>query len=266
MGTRIASGIIGAPIVLVAILLGNLWLTAFLIIVANLAYFELRYLINRFTDKPSAVLGVPWIVFLIVGASIGGNSVPYILAAGLLFSLILTVSKRKNPVRSMLHWTTEIAGPLCIGLPCTLAILTRSLDFGANWLFLTIITVFSTDIGAFLIGKTWGRHKLAPLISPKKTWEGAIGGFICAIAICFILTGQVPNISFSPINAWQSLWIGGSISIVAQIGDLLESKLKRTAQVKESGWLIPGHGGVLDRVDSVFLPLVLVYYIATGLS
>ena len=108
----------------------------------------------------------------------------------------------------------------------------------------------------------YGKKKLASEISPQKTWEGVIGGFITAVGLCWIFTTQIPNVSLLPITGWQSLWLGGSISFLAQVGDLLESKLKRIAQVKESGWLIPGHGGMLDRVDSVFLPLVLVYYVA----
>jgi len=116
--------------------------------------------------------------------------------------------------------------------------------------------VMLTDTGAYYVGRSFGRRKLAPLISPGKTVEGAIGGFIFAV-----ITGPLCRLVFFPeINLLQSVLLGAAIGIVGQIGDLAESLLKRAAEVKDSGALLPGHGGMLDRIDSILFCAPVLYY------
>ena len=105
---------------------------------------------------------------------------------------------------------------------------------------------------------------MSPTISPGKTWEGAIGGFIGAIVVSLILKTlfSLPVFSF-PINYWQAALLGGIISISAQLGDLTESLLKRNTATKDSGKLLPGHGGILDRIDSIIFSGVVAYYFVT---
>jgi phosphatidate cytidylyltransferase len=122
---------------------------------------------------------------------------------------------------------------------------------------MAILVTFVSDSMAYFIGRAFGRHLLAPRISPRKTWEGAIAGVIAAAAVSLIFT-----LSWSlqlPLNYWQAILLGVIISIAGQFGDLLESLLKRYFGVKESGNLMPGHGGLLDRMDSVVFAGVAVY-------
>jgi phosphatidate cytidylyltransferase len=118
--------------------------------------------------------------------------------------------------------------------------------------------VMLTDTGAYYTGRSLGRRKLAPRISPGKTIEGAVGGFITAM-----LTGPLCHYTFFPeIPLWQAMLLGAAIGLVGQIGDLAESMLKRGAKVKDSSNLLPGHGGMLDRVDSLLFCAPLLYYYA----
>ena len=134
-------------------------------------------------------------------------------------------------------------------------------ELGSNWLLLALLTTFATDTGAYLVGRAIGRHPMAPSISPNKTWEGAIGGFVGAVAAA-LLMGQFFNLGLSPAAwNWQLPLIGATVGIAAQAGDLLESRLKRLAQVKDAGNLMPGHGGLLDRLDSLLLTIPVVYYL-----
>jgi phosphatidate cytidylyltransferase len=127
---------------------------------------------------------------------------------------------------------------------------------GRDWVMLALFSTFAVDTTAYFVGRAFGKRKLAPTISPGKTWEGAIGGLIGGIGAALLLTLALDiDISYG-----RMAFVGLLIGIFAQIGDLAESKLKRSAGIKESGSLIPGHGGILDRLDSVVLTGVVVYY------
>ena len=132
-----------------------------------------------------------------------------------------------------------------------------TIDIGIDWLLFALLTTFAVDTGAYLVGRAVGKHPLAPSISPNKTWEGSVGGFVSAVVVAVAL-GQVLDLN---IDVWQQAVIGAAVGVVAQWGDLLESKLKRIADVKDAGSIIPGHGGLLDRLDSLLFTLPAVYYL-----
>ena len=136
----------------------------------------------------------------------------------------------------------------------------RGGEQGLEWIVLLLVVTFSTDTGAFFVGKAIGKRPLASTISPNKTWEGAIGGFAAAILAAFIAAWLLDIDADLPLIAI----LGALMAVVGQAGDLFESKLKRLADVKESGRLLPGHGGVLDRLDSIVFNLALVYYFVMG--
>jgi len=135
-------------------------------------------------------------------------------------------------------------------------VLIRQLDQGFQWLLLAFLITFATDTGAYAVGKIFGSRRMAPSISPGKTWEGAIGGVVAGIGA----TVSLVTLQDLPLSTWSALWLGAAAAVVSQFGDLMESKLKRLAGVKDSGRLIPGHGGLLDRLDSLVLVFPLVYY------
>ena len=137
----------------------------------------------------------------------------------------------------------------------------RGLDNGRSWVFLAIFATFGSDSAAYFVGKAIGKHKLAPDISPKKTWEGAIGGLVGAAAVSLLFLLPTPVQLTAYLNWWQMIIIGLLVSIFGQLGDLVESLFKRNAGVKDSGNVFPGHGGMLDRMDSIVFAVVVVYYI-----
>jgi phosphatidate cytidylyltransferase len=134
----------------------------------------------------------------------------------------------------------------------------RGLDDGRNWVFFAIFVTFASDTAAFFVGRALGRHKLAPAISPGKTWEGAIGGILGAIIVSLFFTLNTPLVL--PLSWGQAVLLGLLVSIFGQIGDLAESLFKRYTGVKDSGSVLPGHGGFLDRMDSVVFAGAVVYY------
>ncbi|MDR1070327.1 MAG: phosphatidate cytidylyltransferase [Gracilibacteraceae bacterium] len=131
----------------------------------------------------------------------------------------------------------------------------RDLPDGFTWCLFAVLTVWLTDSAAFFIGSAFGRHKLAPRVSPNKSVEGSAAGLIVAVAFggAFAFT-----VRLAPL--WLAAPLALAISVTAQLGDLFESALKRAADIKDSGRVIPGHGGILDRFDSFLLAVPLVYY------
>ena len=131
-------------------------------------------------------------------------------------------------------------------------------EYGAWWLLLGILTVYAADSVAFFVGRRIGRHRMAPGVSPGKTWEGTAGGLAGAVIAAVALGVLFPL----RLDIWQLALIGVIVGVAAPVGDLLESKIKRMADAKDSGSLLPGHGGMLDRLDSLLPSLILVYILA----
>jgi phosphatidate cytidylyltransferase len=148
--------------------------------------------------------------------------------------------------RRAASWSAALAGVFAL-VPAWLSLMRLRLDLsnGAEWVLFVLILVWAADIGAYFIGGRYGRLRLAPAVSPGKTWEGALGGMVLAtvVAVCGSLWFRIPMGLFLPLCL-----AGVAFSIV---GDLTESLLKRFAGIKDSGKIIPGHGGVMDRIDSV---------------
>ena len=136
--------------------------------------------------------------------------------------------------------------------------LTGLTETGCWWLLLAILTVYAADTGAYAVGRRIGRHRMAPAISPGKTWEGTAGGMLFAVIAAVGLGALFPL----RLEIWHLAVIGVILGAVSPIGDLIESKIKRLADAKDSGSLFPGHGGMLDRLDSLLPSLIAVYILA----
>ncbi|MDD5189536.1 MAG: phosphatidate cytidylyltransferase [Dehalococcoidales bacterium] len=186
-------------------------------------------------------------------------ALPTLLTAGLLISLASLLS-RPQKFGALPGWAWTWAGVFYIGWLLGFITPLRFLDDGRNWLYLALFCTFSSDTFAFFVGRACGKHKLAPSISPAKTWEGAIGGLLGAAAMSLVFLLPTPLSLTAHLNWWQALTLGALVSVFAQCGDLVESLLKRNTGVKDSGTIFPGHGGALDRIDGVIFAVVLVYY------
>jgi phosphatidate cytidylyltransferase len=133
------------------------------------------------------------------------------------------------------------------------------LEPGAAWIVFVLAITFISDTGAYFTGRLWGQHRMAPYISPKKSWEGALGGLLFAMLAGALLV----HLLGLPIPTWAGALLGGIGSIAGQAGDLAESLIKRQVDIKDSGHIIPGHGGILDRIDSLLFTAPVLYYVIT---
>ena len=228
-----------------------------LVVVLGLpAVYEFFRITGVSKNLPFTIFGIVFTLLFILYPHLGyANSLPIILTSGLILSLILLVFL---PVKegAFQHWAWMMAGILYVGWLLGLMVFLR-LEAGRNWVFLALFTTFASDTAAYFIGKAFGKHKMAPKISPGKTWEGAIAGVFGAVilSMCFTLSTPLQL----PFNCGQAIILGILISVFGQIGDLAESALKRSGGVKDSGNLMPGHGGMLDRMDSVIFAMAVIY-------
>jgi phosphatidate cytidylyltransferase len=191
-----------------------------------------------------------------MGLSPGGVWISAALVACLVAVLITTLATALDMKRGVHSAGHILLGCLYGGLLLPHFIWVRNLPHGAGWVCFVIACVMAGDAGGYFGGRAFGKRKLWPAVSPKKTWEGAAAAFVCTLA-----AGSIVNVLvLHTMNPLEVVAVSGAVSVLAQLGDLLESMLKRAYDAKDSGWIFPGHGGVLDRTDSLVLPIVFVYY------
>jgi phosphatidate cytidylyltransferase len=257
----------GVPLLIIIIWFGGLWEWVALVAVAGIAgIIEFFNMVGRRWRRPPVLLGVVWTALFIL-APISpwelADTTLLVGTAGLVSSLLWLLT-RSHKEGALTAWAWTLAGVLYIGWLLSHLVALRGLDepeIGRAWVLLTLLVTFATDSSAYFIGRTWGRHSLAPRISPAKTWEGATGGVIGSAVACFVLVYLLQQVGIRlPLNPWQTLLLGVIIGVFAQVGDLTESFFKRTMDAKDSGSLLPGHGGVLDRADSIMFAGVVVYF------
>jgi len=191
----------------------------------------------------------------IISASVMAIMVLSALALGGMFFIAIVMLAALQMIREWDSITINenivwrLAGLAYVAVPCAALVWLRSVEHGAAIVLSLLLTVWATDIGAYFAGRTIGGPKLAPAISPNKTWAGLGGGMVAAaftLALC-------KSFSPFPVEISNAILIGLLIAVLGQVGDLFESWLKRRAGVKDSGNLIPGHGGLLDRIDGLIL-------------
>lgn len=230
------------------------WFTLFIALWGALAAFEFYRMVAGSKAPPLTYFGIIWTLLFILSPHFDYGFLPLLLFASavILSPILLMLRPRKESFFASWVWT--MAGILYVGWLLSYLVALR-LEVGRSWVFLAIFTTFGSDMAAFFVGRALGRHRLAPLISPGKTWEGAVAGVFGAIIASLIVVA----VFSMPLSFGQAILLGLLVSIFGQIGDLLESLFKRRMGVKESGKLLPGHGGLLDRMDSVVFAGIVVY-------
>jgi len=171
---------------------------------------------------------------------------------------------RRDSKMAVTHIGSTILGVIYVAFLAAHLVLLRefplsvNLDYslGASLVFLTAIVTWAGDTGAYVVGSLFGRHKLLPRVSEKKTREGSVGGLLFSIAAALIARATIAPY----LEVWQALVLGALAGVVGQLGDLFESMIKRGAEIKDSSSAVPGHGGVLDRFDSLLFTAPLIYY------
>ncbi len=262
MKARLLVSLVGIPALLGILWAGFPFLTILVAGAALVGLWEFHRLALALKARPNLPLGALWTLAFVVNGQIAsqhGSLAPHIIGAGLIVTLAWALARRRG-ASFLRSWLLTAAGPLYVGFLLSHALLLREggngLYDGRAWLLYALFATFATDTGAYLVGRAFGRHRLAPTISPSKTWEGALGGLVLAagasMGLCALLD--------LPVATWLQPVLGLALGVVAQGGDMLESLLKRRAGVKDAGGLLPGHGGLLDRMDSLLLTIPVTHY------
>lgn len=265
---RIIVGIIAIPLIIISAIIGN---EVFLIFCIILAFFCMNEFYNLFEPSVTRLsLYIRWLggfsfhkaVFLIISILIVVcfyfEQFSYVLILYFIMFIFLIIVEVFKEVKHFEAVGTWLLSVVYVSTPFGLISLMNTTpmlhSFEANYAIVVMVMVWVSDTFAFFGGKMFGRHKLAERISPKKTWEGSITGFIFTIISGIVFSFFYPNHS---VYHWLSVAV--VVGLFAQIGDLFESSLKRSVKVKDSSSLIPGHGGVLDRFDSLLFAVPALY-------
>ena len=276
---RILTAVILIAVVVAIVLRGPLWLlSTFAALVAALAAFEYRALAHRGAAVQDTEVYIPlwWLLASIVAVFFFTLRLPdfELPVLSLLTFILLAVSALSaSPAsaprfdRVLLDTSLGLFALIYIVYPLTLLPLIRAHEDGTGLLLFLFVCVWSGDTAALYVGKNLGRRKLSRL-SPNKTWEGAIASVaaavVCGLALFYLgqtLSARGYTALHIAIPAWQLAILATVLNVAAQLGDLLESAIKRGAGAKDSGTLLPGHGGILDRIDALLLATPVLWYI-----
>ncbi len=273
IATRSISGIVYIALIVGSIMLGSPYFMALTAIFAILAVYEFHNLASRLTPQAKALS--PLLVVDIAAAVslvfLSSNEILFTIGAVALLTIymvvriVLALYDRKG--HSLISTAMSAVSVLYIGLPLAIASALNYMGQGTRslkYLMLIIfVMIWLNDTGAYCVGSLIGRHRLFERLSPKKSWEGFWGGMV------FSAAAGVGGYYLCPGTATLPIWLGlgVTVSVFATWGDLFESLIKRTVSVKDSGNIMPGHGGILDRIDSLLLvaPAAAIYAVMTNL-
>jgi phosphatidate cytidylyltransferase len=254
--------VIGAPIVLGAVYGGGWWLFALLAVAALVALHEFYRMARPL--RPLVLAGYVGVGAALVGARLGGVEwmVGGFLATLLLAFAFFLVAQTRAPATVSISGT--VSGAAWIGFGLGFLLLLRALpDHGRLVSLAVVLAVWADDTVAYLVGRALGRHKFSPTLSPAKTWEGFVAGTAAAIFVVFVTLYQTRH---TYLSVWEAVVLGAVVAVAGALGDLFESALKRDMQVKDSGSLLAGHGGVLDRVDAFLFAVPAAYFTVLALT
>lgn len=273
---RIFTAIALIVVVFALLFFGNLWMiTAAAALVAELAAYEFLQLAAVGAKLHGASLRIPIWWMIVATAALFLVSIPnfpgeaQLPVISFLTLALFAWNGFRSPLVQVLPDTAQgLFGLLWIAYPLTLIPLLWKQEDGPALVLFLMVSVWAGDIAALYVGRAFGRHKLSPRLSPGKTWEGSlasIGGTLLAaggvVALGNALTARGNLLLHITEPVWQSLVLAVILNVAAQLGDLLESAVKRGAGVKDSGTMLPGHGGILDRIDALLLAAPVLWYV-----
>ena len=257
LAQRVASAAVGLPLVVLLIWAGGPWYTGAAALIVLIAAYEFQAP-QHGAWAPLAIVTAGLAAAIPAGAFVGTDWVFWFVLAGALLPLVW-VTLRGDPATALPDYTHAIGGIAYVGLLGAHLVLLREFENGRDWVYLAIFSTFAVDTFAYFTGKTIGRRKLAPTISPGKTVEGTIGGMAGGFAMVVLLNYFLGM----RLEAALIVPLAVLLPLAAVMGDLVESILKRGLRVKDAGKILPGHGGFLDRLDSVLFTVPVVYYFLT---
>ena len=257
--SRVVVAIVALPGVIALVYLGGWWIVVLALGVAFLALHEYAEVIRPL--RPVVLACYVGALAALLGAQLGG--LEWMVAGFLATFAVLFVLQGLAGTR---HATTSIAstvlGTAWIGVGLAHVLLIRAIpDDGRLAVFTVLICVYASDTVAYFAGRLLGRHKLSPVISPGKTWEGFVAGVAAAVAVAFFALYDQGFLA-----PWESLVLGAAIALSGVAGDLFQSVIKRDMQVKDTGRLLAAHGGVFDRIDSLLFGAPAAFYVIVAVT
>jgi phosphatidate cytidylyltransferase len=254
LAQRIITAAAGIPVIVGAVWAGGWWFAAVVAAATAVAVLEVQSA-RRHLLSPISLAAAGLAALLALSPKLGIDEVPWVLAlVALAPAAALALSR--EPKEDVTDWLWAVAPVVYVGWLAAHFVLLRESPDGRDWVLLTLLTVWIGDTGAYFVGRPLGRHKLAPHVSPGKTWEGAAGGQVTGFLAVLGLTALFDL----DIDAEHVIALGLLVPAAALVGDLAESAIKRGLGVKDSSGLVPGHGGVLDRLDSLLFAAPTVYW------
>lgn len=263
VGQRVITAVIAIPVVLAFVWFSGWAGFVVAVLVVILSVYELHNMMIHEGYHP--LIWMSFVLsFLFLLAAMFPQQRLLLLEVGLSAALLITLPLlfiRKKLDGAMVDWSLTLAIPIYLGWPMSVFLLLRGFQGGITpgfwWVLTVFLGVWGFDTGAFFSGHFFGKHKLAPAISPAKTWEGVSGGLLFSIVAALLCTTWTLGVPW-----YLAILLGILIGIAATLGDLAESLIKRQTHVKDSGQFMPGHGGILDRIDSLLFAVVVVFLFA----
>ncbi|HMO57714.1 MAG TPA: phosphatidate cytidylyltransferase [Roseiflexaceae bacterium] len=270
---RIVSALVLVPLLLVVIIWSRWSLAALVMLVVALALRELYSAFAHGGYQARRPIGMSVAVGLVIATTlqplVAFDLHAPLITLAIIISLIYELPRHNRPA-ALIEWALTIAGALYLGGLLRYIVLLRDIETplagglaaawlapGAAWLITVMLLTWGQDAFAYFAGRRFGRHHMTPGLSPKKTWEGAIGGLLGAI-----LLGVIAVVALGlPITPLAGALLGLIAGVVGPLGDLAESLIKRQVGLKDAGSLIPGHGGILDRIDSLLFAAPVLFYV-----
>ncbi|MFZ5570988.1 MAG: phosphatidate cytidylyltransferase [Thermodesulfobacteriota bacterium] len=258
---RWITALVALPFLIWLIYQGGLVFSMFIGLVSLIGLWEYYHIVCRDTEdivrSPIAITGFITGILTAAAAHAGAEAVvPTLLALDLAVAGFFGLVRYKREPEAMALVMKQVAGVVYVPLMLAQIVMLRRDPHGAAWVFFLLFLVFFGDIGAFYAGRFWGRRKLYPAVSPGKTIEGALGGLGASVGIGFLFRALfLPEL---PLGGCLILFLG--VGVAGPMGDLFESALKRAANVKDSGTILPGHGGLLDRIDALLFAAPLAFF------
>lgn len=259
MKQRVLSALILLPIGLVLIWLGG-WLFALAIVfIFSIAAYEFVHLMRLGKFSPNLIFSIGFVWILLADAVFPAAQLARpAIAAWLIGALAWQMRFRAGSPTA--NWALTAAGGIYLGMAGSYFILLRQLTNGQWWLLLALAGTWLADSGAYFIGRKFGVHKMTPSLSPKKSWEGLAGGVAFGLIFNALLAVVISQLFAVNLPFWAGAVLGLIGALIGVLGDLSISMIKREVNAKDSGHIIPGHGGVLDRLDSLLFTIVASYY------
>ncbi len=254
---RVLSAAVLIPIAFTLLYLGGWWFVALVAFFGLVAGYEAYAMLAHKGYAPFRWWGMALILGFTVWPLLveSDRGVLFLLTFGLIATLVRALAHRSEAPAT--DWALTVGVTSYCGLWIYHVSSLRLLPQGLWWVITALLLTWITDSGAYFIGTAIGRHRMAPRLSPKKTWEGTIGGGITGILAACALGPWL-----LPISLEQAMGLGVAVAVAAPLGDLAESMFKRQCGVKDSGHWIPGHGGAFDRIDSLLFVFPTVYWFA----